>query len=131
MAAGNFTEIYGDAGNASNWAGVVTCFFMDTAPVILDYIDVIARILKPGGVWVNLGPLLYHWVADIEANQDERYGLSVEVSKVSLIILITFIVLIMCILFDAVELRGDQARYPILRTRVRGGVLARVWLLSL
>jgi carnosine N-methyltransferase len=44
------------------------------------YIDCINHILKPGGVWINLGPLLYHWVADVEANEDERYGQSIELS---------------------------------------------------
>ena len=42
-------------------------------------------MLKPGGVWVNLGPLLYHWAAaadsqeDQEVGADPRYAQSVEV----------------------------------------------------
>jgi hypothetical protein len=43
------------------------------------YVDVIYRMLRPGGVWINLGPLLYHWVADVEGNQDDRYDQSIEV----------------------------------------------------
>ena len=43
---------------------VVTCFFLDTARNVLDYIELIHQILKPGGHWINLGPLLYHF-ADI------------------------------------------------------------------
>ena len=43
-------------------------------------------MLKPGGVWVNLGPLLYHWAAaadaDIGAAEDPRYKQSVEVGVV-------------------------------------------------
>lgn len=43
------------------------------------YIETIFHVLKPGGFWLNLGPLLYHWVADIDNNQDERYKESIEV----------------------------------------------------
>ena len=25
------------------------------------YVELIHKILKPGGYWINLGPLLYHW----------------------------------------------------------------------
>ena len=46
------------------------------------YIEVINRVLRPGGVWINLGPLLYHWVADSEGNDDERYKQSIEVCVV-------------------------------------------------
>jgi carnosine N-methyltransferase len=40
---------------------LVTCFFVDTANNVLDYIEAATRVLRPGGVWVNIGPL--HWVA--------------------------------------------------------------------
>lgn len=40
---------------------MVTCFFLDTAHNALDYIECIHAILKPGGLWVNFGPLLYHY----------------------------------------------------------------------
>ena len=43
---------------------MVTSFFLDTAHNVLDYIELIHQILKPGGHWINLGPLLYHF-ADI------------------------------------------------------------------
>ena len=43
------------------WDGMVTCFFMDTAPVVFEYVETIWSCLKAGGVWVNQGPLLYHW----------------------------------------------------------------------
>ena len=61
MAAGNFVEIYGGEDNRASWDCVVTCFFVDTAPVVMEYIETIYHCLKPGGVWINLGPLLYHW----------------------------------------------------------------------
>lgn len=43
------------------WDGLLTCFFIDTAKNILQYIRTIARILRSGGLWANLGPLLYHF----------------------------------------------------------------------
>lgn len=79
MAAGSFTEIYSTPDQKEQWHGIVTCFFMDTAPVVIDYIETIWHMLKPGAVWVNLGPLLYHWVADVDNNADERYAQSLEV----------------------------------------------------
>ena len=33
----------------------MTVFFIDTAHNIIDYIETINKILKPGGVWINLG----------------------------------------------------------------------------
>lgn len=35
---------------AGAWDAVVTCFFIDTAHNIVEYLEVIARVLKPGGV---------------------------------------------------------------------------------
>lgn len=34
------------------WDAVVTCFFLDTAPVVVEYIETIHSMLRPGGVWV-------------------------------------------------------------------------------
>ena len=38
---------------------VITYFFIDTARNLMSYFDTIKKILKPGGYWINLGPLLY------------------------------------------------------------------------
>lgn len=40
----------------------MTCFFIDTAKNIIDYLNVIYQVLKEGGVWINLGPLLWQFV---------------------------------------------------------------------
>ncbi|KAF7968798.1 hypothetical protein HWV62_29264 [Athelia sp. TMB] len=41
---------------------VVTLFFIDTSENFFDYLQKMYRILKPGGVWINLGPLKWaHW----------------------------------------------------------------------
>lgn len=62
MAAGDFLEVYSEN---DVWDCVATCFFLDTANNIITYIETIWNILKPGGIWVNLGPLLYHF-ADMQ-----------------------------------------------------------------
>ncbi|KAH9580884.1 Carnosine N-methyltransferase [Schistosoma haematobium] len=47
--------------NTDTWDCIATVFFIDTAHNILSYLDTIWRILKPGGYWINFGPLLYHF----------------------------------------------------------------------
>ena len=66
--------------NPNAFDAVVTCFFLDTAPVVMEYLQTLRHCLKPGGVWVNFGPLLYHWRADSEGNGDSRYDESIELS---------------------------------------------------
>lgn len=58
MAAGDFLQVYTEP---NEWDALVTCFFLDTGRNVLDYLDNIHKILKPGGYWINLGPLLYHY----------------------------------------------------------------------
>ena len=58
MVAGDFLEIFDRDGS---WDAVVTCFFIDTARNIIEYIEHIWDLLKPGAFWINLGPLLYHF----------------------------------------------------------------------
>ncbi|XP_043690115.1 carnosine N-methyltransferase-like [Telopea speciosissima] len=76
MCGGDFVEVYSDPSQEGAWDAVVTCFFLDTAHNIVEYIEIISRILKGGGVWINLGPLLYHF-ADMYGPQDE---MSIELS---------------------------------------------------
>ena len=59
MVAGEFLHVYRN--NQNKWDAVATCFFLDTANNILDYIDLIKSILKVDGIWVNMGPLEYHY----------------------------------------------------------------------
>ena len=54
-------EVYNAVEYISSQDCVVTCFFMDCAHNILEFIEVIHRVLKTGGIWINLGPLLYHF----------------------------------------------------------------------
>jgi len=69
LVAGDFEEIYGadDADDnvhepqSGQWDAILTCFFIDTAKNIVNYLRIIHRILSRGGIWVNLGPLLWHF----------------------------------------------------------------------
>lgn len=61
MAAGEFVSIYGNDKEKERWDGFVSCFFLDTAPCIVEYITVMYNCLKPGGFVFHFGPLLWHW----------------------------------------------------------------------
>ena len=41
---------------------IVTVFFIDVCDDVVACVDAIASVLKPGGVWLNNGPLKYHFV---------------------------------------------------------------------
>ena len=63
MAAGEFLDVYG--GDKAVWDAVATCFFIDTAHNVVRYISAIFEMMKPGALWVNIGPLLYHYSEDL------------------------------------------------------------------
>lgn len=85
MTAGSFVDLYGEANvqgnpeeishdveasefrslNKEAFDVVVTCFFLDTASNIIDYIRSIRHCLKSGGYWLNFGPLLWHFEDDL------------------------------------------------------------------
>ena len=60
MFAGDFITMYNDKPNTYDC--IITCFFIDTAKNVIEYIDVINKVLKTGGIWINFGPLSYHWI---------------------------------------------------------------------
>jgi len=69
LVAGDFEEIYGaeesddndQEPQAGRWDAILTCFFIDTAKNIVNYLRILHRLLVPGGIWINLGPLLWHF----------------------------------------------------------------------
>lgn len=50
---------------------VATVFFIDTAPNLIRYIVAVQHCLKPGGVWINIGPLLWHFNDRSPPNKDQ------------------------------------------------------------
>lgn len=111
LVAGDFEEVYGpsqwhaapanpaatdeeeeDSGHVNQrgrWSAIATCFFIDTARSVLTYLRIIHGLLADGGVWVNLGPLLWHFEntpaagakgeRSIELSLDEVLALASEV----------------------------------------------------
>ncbi|KNE64004.1 hypothetical protein AMAG_09064 [Allomyces macrogynus ATCC 38327] len=61
MAAGDFVEVYSSPTYTDAFDSVLTCFFLDTAHNIVEYLEILHRIVRSGGVWINNGPLLFHW----------------------------------------------------------------------
>lgn len=69
----------------------MTCFFIDTANNVLDYVDTIKKTLKKGGVWLNIGPLLYHYAGSSDMSIElpwtdlrkyiEKVGFSIEMEE--------------------------------------------------
>jgi N2227-like protein len=55
----------------STFAGVVTCFFLDTATNVYEYISTIHYSLPPGGIWINIGPLRWHRNSLLHPASDE------------------------------------------------------------
>lgn len=84
-AVGDFTALYGEqadmqnaadskggnisdensqgesTSNAGTFDAVAGSFFVDTSPLVFEYIKAMRRVLKPGGLWCNLGPLEWAW----------------------------------------------------------------------
>ena len=68
---GDFVEIYAQSIFTDQYGSVVTCFFIDTATNIFEYLLVIRNVLKSGGVWINVGPLQWHHNAKVHPSSDE------------------------------------------------------------
>ncbi|KAK6331876.1 hypothetical protein TWF718_002416 [Orbilia javanica] len=61
MSAGEFVSSYNTPEAYESFDCVATCFFIDTARNLLDYMATIRNILREGGAWINHGPLLWHF----------------------------------------------------------------------
>ncbi len=56
--AGSFLDVYPEE---NTWDAIAASFFLDTGRNPLEYLEHAFRILKPGGYFLHLGPLLYHF----------------------------------------------------------------------
>jgi carnosine N-methyltransferase len=61
MSASDFLLLYESEEQKDRFDVVATVFFLDTAPNIIRYLETIRNCLKPGGILVNAGPLLWHF----------------------------------------------------------------------
>ncbi|KAI9783137.1 MAG: hypothetical protein M1816_001588 [Peltula sp. TS41687] len=64
MSAADFIVLYRGESYAEMYDAVCTVFFIDTAPNLVRYVETIQHCLKKGGLWINLGPLLWHFRGD-------------------------------------------------------------------
>lgn len=66
---------------AETWDSIVTCFFIDTARNIVEYLERIHRMLKKGGTWINCGTCIrvtgHAHCADVSDHspQDQLFGI--------------------------------------------------------
>ncbi|KAK5047319.1 hypothetical protein LTR84_006841 [Exophiala bonariae] len=70
MTAGDFMLGYSTPCVENKFDGVVSVFFIDTAPNLIRYIQTVHNCLRKGGVWINIGPLLWHF--DGRDNRDRN-----------------------------------------------------------
>ncbi|KFY01663.1 hypothetical protein V490_00817 [Pseudogymnoascus sp. VKM F-3557] len=61
MSASDFICLYNDEEHKDVYDAIATVFFIDTAPNLIRYIETIKNCLKAGGIWSNIGPLLWHF----------------------------------------------------------------------
>ena len=71
MTAADFVVLYGIEEHKNTFNAVVTVYFIDTAPNLIRYIETIRNCLQDGGLWINLGPLLWHF-ADRAPSEEHR-----------------------------------------------------------
>jgi len=55
----------------NHYSAVVTCFFIDTATTVYDYLTTIETILVGDGLWINVGPLQWHRNNQVPVAVDE------------------------------------------------------------
>ncbi|KAK2772166.1 hypothetical protein FQN52_005018 [Onygenales sp. PD_12] len=73
MSAADFVVQYANSSQTDSFDAVATVFFIDTAPNLIRYIETIHNCLKPGGYWINVGPLLWHWEDTPAARSDDMH----------------------------------------------------------
>lgn len=77
MSAADFLCLYAEKDRAEMYDVVASVFFLDTAPNLIRYLETIFHCLKPGGILVNIGPLLWHFegrVWDRDEHDDTESG---------------------------------------------------------
>jgi len=73
MSAADFCVTYKELHNREKYDAVATVFFIDTAPNPIAYIETVRDCLKSGGIWINLGPLLWHFDGSSGAKNTDDY----------------------------------------------------------
>lgn len=74
LVEGDFTTLFTQ--QTGTYDVIVTLFFIDTARNLVSYLETIHRLLRTGGRWINLGPLLYGTAPFLQLSLDEIITLS-------------------------------------------------------
>jgi carnosine N-methyltransferase len=53
---------------------VTSIFFIDTAPNVIRYVETVHNCLRDGGIWINLGPLKWHFENDPPGSRNKQNG---------------------------------------------------------
>ncbi|KAM3414456.1 hypothetical protein BST61_g9621 [Cercospora zeina] len=69
LVEGDFTTKF--VHQTGQFDAIATLFFIDTARNLVAYLETIHSLLKPGGVWVNVGPLLYGTAPLVQLSLEE------------------------------------------------------------
>ncbi|KAK8045552.1 hypothetical protein PG993_005576 [Apiospora rasikravindrae] len=70
LVEGDFTTAF-SLSSSETFDVIITYFFLDTARNLLNYLETVFRLLRPGGHWLNLGPLLYGTGPWVQLSLDE------------------------------------------------------------
>jgi carnosine N-methyltransferase len=74
MSASDFLLLYGNEKHQNTFDAVATLFFLDTAPNVIRYIEAIRNCLRPGGLLINMGPLLWHFENHAPGTHGHSHG---------------------------------------------------------
>ncbi|KIV99720.1 uncharacterized protein PV09_08650 [Verruconis gallopava] len=61
FSSADFCVAYKEADAKETFDSVASIFFIDTAPNVIKYVEAVRHCLKTGGVWINVGPLKWHF----------------------------------------------------------------------
>lgn len=61
ISTGDFCVVYKQEPFKDKYDVISTIFFLDTAKNPMSYFETVQNCLKPGGIWMNLGPLKWHF----------------------------------------------------------------------
>ena len=88
FTVGDFVHIYSQPSYKETMDAVVTCFFLDTATNLFEYILTIQNVLKKrnknnkngGGIWIHVGPVQWHGQAQIAPSVEELHRLFLQMN---------------------------------------------------
>ncbi|ATY66307.1 hypothetical protein A9K55_001987 [Cordyceps militaris] len=68
LVEGDFLKVFTQDGE---FDAIATLFFIDMSENVIDFLSNIHRLLKPGGLWVNLGPLKWGTYSALQLSAEE------------------------------------------------------------